>query len=145
VGFGQQPGISLSALKGSNMNNNQLSTDRSLVRDSARVISTLGSLPLSRREAIRRCLFGTAGLLLVNGWGLRSHAAARSAKARSVIQIWMWGGPCHIDTFDPKPGVGYDFCGPLTRQFLRTWMEFKSVNSCQRWRSRPTNFLSFAA
>jgi len=25
----------------------------------------------------------------------------------------MWGGPSHLDTFDPKPGAGYDYCGPL--------------------------------
>ena len=86
-----------------------------LDRDSARVISKLGSLPLSRREAMRRCLFGTAGLLLLNGWGLRSMAVARESKAKAVIQIWMWGGPCHIDTFDPKPGAGYDYCGPLAK------------------------------
>jgi len=97
------------------MNTLHNSTNRSLVRDSERVISTLGNLPFSRREALRRCLFGTAGLLLVDGWGLRSLAAARTAKAKSVIQIWMWGGPCHIDTFDPKPGAGYDFCGPLDK------------------------------
>jgi hypothetical protein len=35
------------------------------------------------------------------------------AKAKSVIQIWLWGGPCHLDTFDPKPGAGKDYCGPL--------------------------------
>jgi hypothetical protein len=62
---------------------------------------------------MRRCLFGTAGLLLMDGWGLRAAAGPRVATARSVIQIWMWGGPCHIDTFDPKPGAGYDYCGPL--------------------------------
>ena len=87
----------------------------SLDRDSARVLSDLGNLPLSRREALRRCLFGTAGLLLADGWGLRALAGTRPARARSVIQIWMWGGPCHIDTFDPKPGAGYDYCGPLAR------------------------------
>jgi hypothetical protein len=30
-----------------------------------------------------------------------------------VIQIWMWGGPAHLDTFDPKPEAGNDYCGPL--------------------------------
>jgi hypothetical protein len=80
-----------------------------------RTLANLGGLPLSRREAMRRCLFGTGGLLLLNGWGLRSIAAARAAKAKSVIQIWMWGGPCHIDTFDPKPTAGYDYCGPLAK------------------------------
>ena len=97
------------------MNTLHLAADHSLVRDSERVLSQLGRLPLSRREALRRCLFGTAGLLLLSGWGLRSRAATRSARAKSVIQIWMWGGPCHIDTFDPKPGAGYDFCGSLDK------------------------------
>ena len=27
----------------------------------------------------------------------------------------MWGGPSHLDTFDPKPDAGYDYCGPLTK------------------------------
>jgi hypothetical protein len=39
--------------------------------------------------------------------------AAPVATAKSVIQIWMWGGPSQIDTFDPKPDAGYDYCGPL--------------------------------
>ncbi|MDR2172329.1 MAG: DUF1501 domain-containing protein [Planctomycetaceae bacterium] len=35
----------------------------------------------------------------------------QAGKAKSVIQIWMWGGPSHLETFDPKPGAGYDYCG----------------------------------
>jgi len=89
------------------------SAARSLRADSRRVISSLGALPMSRREAMRRCLFGTAGLLLASGWGIHAFGAARPATAKSVIQIWLWGGPCHLDTFDPKPGAGYDYCGPL--------------------------------
>jgi hypothetical protein len=27
----------------------------------------------------------------------------------------MWGGPSHLDTFDPKPDAGYDYCGPLNK------------------------------
>lgn len=96
------------------MNTKLNSIARSLSLDSARLMSAMG-LPLSRREAMRRCLFGTAGLLLADGWGLRAFASPRVAKAKSVIQIWMWGGPCHIDTFDPKPGAGYDYCGPLDK------------------------------
>ena len=92
-------------------------TECSLRRDSARVISAAGGEFLSRREALRRCLFGTAGLLLAEGWGLNALAATatRPAKAKSVIQIWMWGGPCHLDTFDPKPDAGNDYCGPLNK------------------------------
>lgn len=92
-----------------------ISIDQTLARDSAPVLSRLGQLPLSRREALRRCLFGTAGLLLANGWGLHGATATRPAKAKSVIQIWMWGGPAHLDTFDPKPDAGYDYCGPLNK------------------------------
>jgi hypothetical protein len=58
-------------------------------------------------------LAGTAGMLLADRLGTRAFASTPPAKAKSVIQIWMWGGPCHIDTFDPKPDAGSDFCGPL--------------------------------
>ena len=29
-----------------------------------------------------------------------------TAKAKAIIHIWLWGGPSHIDTFDPKPQAG---------------------------------------
>lgn len=45
----------------------------------------------------------------------RVLAAGKPAAAKSVIQIWMWGGPSHLDTFDPKPEAGYDYCGPLNK------------------------------
>jgi hypothetical protein len=66
----------------------------------------LHRLPLSRRE-----LFGVAGLLL--GPKLAQAVPATKGRARSVIQIWMWGGPSHLDTFDPKPEAGNDYSGPL--------------------------------
>jgi hypothetical protein len=27
----------------------------------------------------------------------------------------MWGGPSHLDTWDPKPEAGNDYCGPLNK------------------------------
>jgi hypothetical protein len=66
-------------------------------------------MDITRREAIRRGLIGAAGLLAVG------RPAARAPKAKAVIQIWMWGGPAHLDTFDPKPAAGYDYCGPLDK------------------------------
>ena len=68
---------------------------------------------LSRREAIRRALFTASGLVLANHISFRAFAAQPAARAKSVIQIWMWGGPPHTDIFDPKPEAGYDYCGPL--------------------------------
>ena len=72
---------------------------------------------ISRREALWRSLVGGAGLLLTDALVVHPVGAAlpTKGKAKSVIQIWMWGGPSHLDTFDPKPGAGYDYCGPLDK------------------------------
>jgi uncharacterized protein (DUF1501 family) len=91
------------------------------------------SLPMSRREALRLSLFSTAGLLM----GVRSaegevrngevpSAGGESAiikpRAKSVIQIFLWGGMSHNDTWDPKPDSGYDYMGDL-RQAIPTNVE----------------------
>lgn len=47
--------------------------------------------------------------------GLFAGTLPRDGKAKSVIQVWMWGGPCHLDTFDPKPDAGRDYHGPLDK------------------------------
>lgn len=41
-------------------------------------------------------------------------AAPKKPFAKSVIQIWFWGGPSQIETWDPKPEAGYDYCGQLS-------------------------------
>ena len=69
-------------------------------------------MTITRRDAIRRGLIGAAGLLAAGRQGARALAAP-SPRAKAVIQIWMWGGPSHLDTFDPKPEAGYDYCGAL--------------------------------
>ncbi|MDR3710169.1 MAG: DUF1501 domain-containing protein [Capsulimonadaceae bacterium] len=77
------------------------------------------TIRLSRREAIRCGLYGAAGLLLADHLNIPAYAEAPQPsklikpRAKSVIQLWMWGGPSHLDTFDPKPGAGADFCGPF--------------------------------
>jgi len=75
---------------------------------------SLFGTPMSRRQAMRRGLAGAAGLLLADHLGSAARAAA-TPKAKAVIQIWMWGGPSHLDTFDPKPDAGYDYCGQLSK------------------------------
>ena len=70
---------------------------------------------MTRRSALQRSLLGAGGLLLANRLGVPARAAAQKAKAKAVIQIWMWGGPSHLDTFDPKPEAGYDYCGALSK------------------------------
>ncbi|MCM8828565.1 MAG: DUF1501 domain-containing protein, partial [Candidatus Omnitrophica bacterium] len=46
---------------------------------------------------------------------LAAGDSLQKTKAKSVIQIWMWGGPSQNDTFDPKPAAGYDYCGQLDK------------------------------
>ena len=79
------------------------------------------SLPMTRRDALRVGVFSTAGLLLSGGhvWGATEPpppvpglpTPPIKAKAKSVIQIFLWGGMSHIDTWDPKPDAGYDYMG----------------------------------
>lgn len=64
---------------------------------------------------MRHGLLSAAGLMLANPLGRRAEAAQKSARAKAVIQIWMWGGPAHLDTFDPKPEAGNDYTGPLNK------------------------------
>lgn len=33
--------------------------------------------------------------------------------AKSVIEIWLWGGPSQLETFDPKPNASRDYNGGL--------------------------------
>jgi hypothetical protein len=60
-------------------------------------------------------MLGLGGAMLGSGGELGLAAPPKptfkAGKAKSVIQIWMWGGPSHLDTFDPKPDAGYDYCG----------------------------------
>ena len=41
-----------------------------------------------------------------------SKAPAKSTSrkfAKSVIEIWLWGGPSQLETFDPKPDAPHDY------------------------------------
>jgi uncharacterized protein (DUF1501 family) len=71
---------------------------------------------ISRREMLKCGLLGTAGFFLWNCGILNAQAAKETkqktkGKAKSVIEIWLWGGPAHLETFDPKPSAGYDYNG----------------------------------
>jgi hypothetical protein len=66
---------------------------------------------INRRDFIRAG-FGGA-LALQFGAGAFARALPGRPRARAVIEVWMWGGPSQIDTFDPKPGAGRDYTGPL--------------------------------
>jgi hypothetical protein len=77
---------------------------------------------ISRREALRRGLYGAAALSLVGHRGSAAVAtapppaiAAGKVKAKSVIQIFLWGGMSHNDTWDPKPESGSEYMGEFSK------------------------------
>jgi hypothetical protein len=67
---------------------------------------------ITRREWMKLGLLGAAGVAAANA-GIATPVIRKPAKA--VIQIWMWGGPAHLDTFDPKPDAGRDYIGPFDK------------------------------
>jgi hypothetical protein len=72
---------------------------------------------VSRREALRQGAAGAASLALAGCLGSKTYAASEAtppAKAKSVIQIFLWGGMSHNDTWDPKPESGREYMGDFT-------------------------------
>jgi uncharacterized protein (DUF1501 family) len=89
------------------------------------------SLPLSRRDALRVGFFSTAGVFIAGHRLMGAEAppsaaapataaqgaekVAAKAKAKSVIQVFLWGGMSHNDTWDPKPDAGYEYMGDFRK------------------------------
>jgi len=75
---------------------------------------------VSRRRVLGG-VFATAGLYVLDRLAPRASAVSTpapvkkaepiKAKAKSVIQVFLWGGMSHNDTWDPKPNSGYDYMG----------------------------------
>jgi hypothetical protein len=68
---------------------------------------------LNRRDFLRAGALSLSGLSLGEWLELQARGQVNGGKAQSVIQFFMLGGPTHLDTFDPKPEAGNDYCGPL--------------------------------
>src|SRR5438874_3730410 len=60
---------------------------------------------LSRRALLQIGACSTLGLTLPR-W-LKSQAAGKTsaAQVKSVLLLWLWGGPSHHETWDPKPNA----------------------------------------
>jgi hypothetical protein len=68
---------------------------------------------LTRRRFLQNSILGAAGLTLFSNWKAWGETTAPPpARAKAVIEVWLAGGPPHVDMFDPKPEAGYDYCGP---------------------------------
>ena len=68
-----------------------------------------------RRGMLKASLAGLCGLNLPQLVQLRAQDQnpVRMSSDRSVILLWMAGGPSHIDTWDPKPGRPVENRGPF--------------------------------
>jgi hypothetical protein len=68
--------------------------------------------PLSRRTFLRAGALGMGGLSLVDLLALRARATpAPAVPAKSVIMIYLPGGPSHIDMYDMKPDAPAEYRG----------------------------------
>jgi uncharacterized protein (DUF1501 family) len=76
---------------------------------------------VTRRELLQ---VGASSVLGLSPLDLarRAHAAgaAPEGKVKSVLLLWLWGGPSHLDTWDPKPSAPAEFRGPFTAIPTRT-------------------------
>jgi hypothetical protein len=68
---------------------------------------------LNRRDFMRVGSLSLGGLTLADWLKLSAHGQVQEPKAKSIIQFFMVGGPTHLDTWDPKPEAGEEYCGPL--------------------------------
>jgi hypothetical protein len=71
---------------------------------------------VSRRDFLKIGTLGWGGLTLADALRARSSAAETaggSPPERSVILIWLDGGPPQHETYDPKPDAPSEYRGPL--------------------------------
>jgi hypothetical protein len=79
--------------------------------------SSFHSTPLTRRHALKVGGLGLLGLAMPNllraeEMAKAANAAKLKARAKSVIFLFQWGGPSHIDMFDMKPDAPSGIRGP---------------------------------
>src|SRR5436189_142113 len=70
----------------------------------------------TRRNFLKAGLAGIAGLSVPRLLQHRAHATeagGTAPAAKSVILLWMAGGPSQIDTWDPKPDRPIENRGPF--------------------------------
>jgi hypothetical protein len=75
-----------------------------------------GLVCVGRRSVLKASLSGLAGLSLPDLLRVREAATAAGTplnRRKSVILLWMTGGPSHIDTWDVKPDRPPEIRGPF--------------------------------
>src|SRR5689334_2047434 len=75
---------------------------------------------MNRREFLTDAFCGFGGL----AFAAMQARAAETAKAKSVIFLFMAGGPSHLETFDPKPQLNKLDGQPLPASFGKPKRQF---------------------
>ncbi|HWY86512.1 MAG TPA: DUF1501 domain-containing protein [Gemmataceae bacterium] len=75
---------------------------------------------MTRREFVQVGASSLLGLSWADLLRLRANSDYQVGQARSVIFLWLWGGPAQLDTWDPKPNAPLDFRGPFASIPTRT-------------------------
>jgi uncharacterized protein (DUF1501 family) len=76
----------------------------------------VGSFPVRTCKGVSRRSFLRLAASVPLALGLPGRAAERAgpqARARSLVFVFLWGGPSHLDTFDPKPDAPAEYRGPF--------------------------------
>jgi len=60
---------------------------------------------------LRSGLVGLTSLGLADLLRLESAAGPSARNRKSVLVVWLWGGPSHMETFDLKPGAPSEYRG----------------------------------
>ena len=71
----------------------------------------IGGFKARHCQGVSRRAFLRAGMSLPAALGVSGALSGTRAaelessngKAKSVLLVWLWGGPSHLDMFDPKP------------------------------------------
>lgn len=67
---------------------------------------------VTRRVAVQAGMLGLGGLTLSDLLRLRAEGAARRTD-KSVVLVWLDGGPSQLESYDPKPEAPPEFRGPF--------------------------------
>src|SRR5690348_7281875 len=88
----------------------------------------------------RRALLQAGALSLLTGIAGAASTSSRSARVRSVILIDLFGGPSHIDMFDPKPDAVPEIRGEfgVIRSALPGVLVSEHLPKVSRWLDRTT-------
>ena len=70
-------------------------------------------------QGVSRRAFLRVGMAAPFALGFQT-LAAESARAKSVLLVWLGGGPSHLDLFDPKPNAPAEYRGPFATIPTRT-------------------------